>query len=506
MRSFGDGMNRALKIFVFFVFCSCCAGIYIYKSADFFDGGTKTYFAIADDALGLLRDSDVIVSGVVAGKLDKIGLENGKAKFTLKISKDLVVYENAKIEKVMESMLGTYVLSLEPGDSSAPVLPENSYIKNVKTASGLSSAMDKVAEIMEKTDALMEKVMERENQDKINKIIDLLVKTTENTSQSIDGNMKLLSSVLKDMADVMQKVNAKSDTEMEKLSQVLKNTLKVTDRIAEISDGKDEELNKTLDDLRNSLKLIAEELAASRGAMQDVREITSNVNQITEKVANGEGTVGKLLNDDKLYNDIAKVSDKLTDYADTLLGMKVYVDAHSNYMVFDNSFKTYFDITLQPRADRFYLLGVVDDPRGNVSHTETTLTTVVNDTTYVVNDDKTVVTDNLKFNLQIGRIFGPVALRGGIFQNKAGFGLDYNPWKYISLSAEIFDFSGSAAPQLRVQGMARPFLWTMEPFSWLYITAGGEDLINGGRDLYFGLGLRFDDDDLKSIVGSVPKP
>ena len=499
-------MNRAVKIVIFFVLCSCCAGIYIYKSADFFEGDTLTYYALADDAMGLLRDSDVLVSGVVVGKLDKIGLENGKAKFTLKISKEVPVYGNAKLEKVMESMLGTNVLVLVPGDSSAPLLKENDYIKNVKTDSGMSATMSKVSDIMEKTDALMEKVLERENQEKLSKIMDMLLRTTENTTQNIDGNMKLLSSVLKDMSEVMQKVNAKSDSEMEKLSKILENTLKVTDRIAEISDGKDEKLNRTLDDLRNSLKLIADELAASRGAMQDVREITSNMNQITEKVANGEGTVGKLITDDKLYEDIIKVSDKLTDYADTLLGMKVYVDAHSNYMVFNNSFKTYFDITLQPRKDRFYLLGVVDDPRGNVSHTVTTHTTDVNGTIYTVEDDKTVVSDRLKFNLQIGRIFGPVALRGGIFQNKAGFGIDYNPWKYISLSAEIFDFGSGGAPQLRVQGLARPLLWTMEPFSWLYITAGGEDLINGQRDLYFGLGLRFDDDDLKSIVPSVPRP
>ena len=499
-------MNRAVKIVIFFVLCSCCAGVYIYKSADFFEGDTKTYYALADDAMGLLRDSDILVSGVVVGKLDKIGLENGKAKFTLKISKEVPLYENAKLEKVMESMLGTNVLVLAPGDSSAPLLKENDYIKNVKTDSGMSAAMSKVSEIMEKTDALMEKVLERENQEKLNKIIDMLVRTTENTTQNVEGSMKMLSSVLRDMSEVMQKVNAKSDSEMEKLSKILENTLKVTDRIAEISDGKDEKLNQTLDDLRNSLKLIADELAASRGAMQDVRDITSNVNQITEKVANGEGTVGKLLTDEKLYEDIVKVSDKLTDYADTLLGMKVYVDAHSNYMVFNNSFKTYFDITLQPRADRFYLLGVVDDPRGNVSHTVTTHTTDVDGTIYTVEDDKTVVSDKLKFNLQIGRIFGPVALRGGIFQNKAGFGVDYNPWKYVSLSAEIFDFSSGGAPQLRVQGLARPFLWTIEPFSWLYITAGGEDLINGERDLYFGLGLRFDDDDLKSVVSSVPKP
>ncbi len=499
-------MTRAVKIGIFFIICSCCAGIYMYKSADFFEGDTKTYFALADDAMGLLRDSNVLVAGVVTGKLDKIGLENGKAKFTLKISKDLVIYENAKLEKVMESMLGTYVLALEPGDSSAPLLQENGYIKNVKTDSGMSATMNKVSDMMEKTNEMMNRVLEHENQEKLGKIIDMLSRVSESTTQSVEGNMKMLSSVLKDMSEVMRKVNAKSDSEMERLSKILENTLQLTERIADISSGKDEELNKTLDDVRSSLKLIAEELAASRGAMQDVREITSNVNQITEKVANGEGTVGKLLTDEKLYEDIVKVSDKLTDYADTLLGMKVYVDAHSNYMVLNNSFKTYFDITLQPRKDRFYMLGVVDDPRGNVSHTTTTHTTDVNGTTYIVNDDKTVVTDNLKFNLQIGRIFGPVALRGGIFQNKAGLAVDYNPWKYVSLSAELFDFGSGGAPQLRLQGMARPLLWTMEPFSWLYLTAGGEDLANGERDFYFGLGLRFDDDDLKSVVSSVPRP
>jgi hypothetical protein len=51
--------------------------------------------------------------------------------------------------------------------------------------------------------------------------------------------------------------------------------------------------------------------------------------------------------------------------------MQIHVDAHSDYMVFDRAFQTYFDITLQPRADRFYMFGVVDDPQGRVTETST---------------------------------------------------------------------------------------------------------------------------------------
>ena len=56
---------------------------------------------------------------------------------------------------------------------------------------------------------------------------------------------------------------------MDKLAKILENTLKVTDRMAELSEGKDEELNKTIEELRSSLKLIADELAASQKARKD---------------------------------------------------------------------------------------------------------------------------------------------------------------------------------------------------------------------------------------------
>jgi len=502
-------MTRAVKIGIFFVFCTVCVSLYIYKAADLFEGDTATYHAIADNAMGLLRDGDILMSGVVVGKLDKIGLENGKAKLTLKVSKEVPLYENAKVEKVMESMLGTYVLVLNPGDSSAPFLAEGSYIKNVKTDSGLNGAMDKATEVMDTANRLVERMLLQENQDKIAKILDSLVETTADTKQSTENLMKMLTETLKNVTELTAKVNGRSDAEMDKFSKLLENALAVTERLAKMSDGRDEKFNETLAMLEKTLKTINDELAASKGAGESMKNIAENVEAITGKVANGEGSVGKLLTDETLYNDITKVSGKLTDYVDTMLGMQIYVDAHTNYLVRSNSFKTFFDITIQPRPDRFYLLGVVDDPRGRVSESTTTYDMGItgdNPQSFVVTEKKKVVDDKLKFNLQIGRVFGPVALRGGIFQNKAGLGIDYNPWNFLSVTAEVFNFSSSAAPNLRVQALGRPFVWTIEPFSWIYLTVGGEALINSYRDFYVGIGLRFNDNDIKQLVTSVPTP
>lgn len=503
-------MNRYAKIGLFFTACTVLVSVYIFRSADTFTGGeTVTYYALGDNAMGLLNDSSVLTSGVEVGKLKKIELENGKAKFTLNISKDLKIYSNAKLEKVMESMLGTYVLALHPGDSTGKLIKEKEYIGQVETNSGINGAMDKASAMMEKTNDLIALLLKEKNQKNIDLILDSVARTAENTAQSFEGTLKLLTITLKNMAEITHKVNQRSETEMDKFSLLLENTVKLTEKMNNLVDSNDKEITETLALLKDSLKTISEELKQSRGTVGDLKDISGNLSKITGKVADGQGNVGKLFNDEKLYNDISKISDKIADFADTALGMQVYVDFHTDYMVFDKAFKTYIDVTLQPREDRFYLFGVVDDPDGRNTETSTTYEIGIDDGTtvdnYVVTTNKNKRDSELKFNLQIGRNFGPISLRGGLFQNHAGFGIDYNPWKFLSVSAEIFDF-GENVPELRIKGLARPFIWTIEPFSWLYITAGGENLINAERDLYFGFGLRFNDNDLKTILTSVPIP
>ena len=148
--------------------------VYIFKSADTFAGGkTRVLYALSDDAMGLLNDSDIRVAGVVVGKLEKIELENGKAKMKLNIWEEVDVYENAKIEKVMESMLGTYVLALDPGTSETKKLEEFEYIKNVVSSSGINGAMDKASLMMEKATEVISILTSNNNQDKINNIIEI---------------------------------------------------------------------------------------------------------------------------------------------------------------------------------------------------------------------------------------------------------------------------------------------------------------------------------------------
>ncbi|HQO92299.1 MAG TPA: MlaD family protein, partial [bacterium] len=160
-------MTRAAKIGIFFTVCIISVSVYIVKSADNFTGGsTRVLYALSDDAMGLLNDSDIRIAGVVVGKMAKIELEDGKAKMTLNIWDEVDVYENARIEKVMESMLGTYVLVLDPGTKDARKLEEYEYIKNVISSSGINGAMDKASAMMEKATEAISILTTEGNQEK----------------------------------------------------------------------------------------------------------------------------------------------------------------------------------------------------------------------------------------------------------------------------------------------------------------------------------------------------
>ena len=83
----------------------------------------------------------------------------------------------------------------------------------------------------------------------------------------------------------------------------------------------------------------------------------------------------------------------------------------------------------------------------------------------------------------------------------------------LHLKMDAFNFSVAELRYPRVRAALRA-----QAFDHLYVTAGVDDLLNAqqrdlstqrliaGRDFFFGGGLFFTDDDLKSLLPSAPVP
>jgi hypothetical protein len=93
-------------------------------------------------------------------------------------------------------------------------------------------------------------------------------------------------------------------------------------------------------------------------------------------------------------------------------------------------------------------------------------------------------------------------LRGGAIESTGGLGVDFQPHQKFSISTELFDFSQDDKPYLRAYGIIYPFFdpTLSNPFNWIYIGGGVDNILIENRDYFMSLGLRFTDNDLKGIA------
>ncbi len=267
------------------------------------------------------------------------------------------------------------------------------------------------------------------------------------------------------------------------------------------------EIEGTIGDNRGDLRLTMEQV---RDATDGIRVSIDNLNQISGRLARGEGTVGKLLTSeethDSLLSTMSTIESGVKELSDTLgkvRNLKLDLGFDSYWLDEAGDARTAFSLVLDPqKGGRSYHLGLVDDPRGlvRVSTDVTTLTRPdgTTETTTVRNvktDDKATI--DAQFGFQIA---DRTRFRAGLFQTTGGLGVDWDPIDKFSLSLEAYDFGreDDLAPHLRLIGR-----WRVHPN--FFFQGGYDDFLEGDRDsIFFGGGLRWSDDDLKYLLGSLP--
>jgi len=165
-----------------------------------------------------------------------------------------------------------------------------------------------------------------------------------------------------------------------------------------------------------------------------------------------------------------------------------------------SDWKYYLNLKIQPTADKYYTLGVVNDPRGK--RTETTTITSVNGGT-PVETQQVELTNRWLFNALLAKQFSRVTLYGGIIESAGGMGVEYEIAKNrfnVGLQAYDFNRPQDNRAHLKLYG-------NYDIVKNLFITGGVDDFINRDTQLrtpFIGFGIKFPDDDLKTVVGAVP--
>ena len=258
--------------------------------------------------------------------------------------------------------------------------------------------------------------------------------------------------------------------------------------------------------------------AQARGVKQAVDKLTSSLERLDSllaKVNEGKSVAGRLLVDEKLGRKVGNAAEDLADQYERIFKLQIQVQLRSEWLLNQSGAKTYFGIRLLPRPDKYYLLEIVSDPRGVDTVTSETITTrdpvTGADSTTV--STRTLHEQKLTFSAQIAKRYGPMTFRVGIIESSGGVGTDLHLFRdALQLSVSIYQFS---RPYQDVFPRAKIFV-NYYLFQHFFATAGADDFLNTwrqgrypggpkftiGNDAFFGAGLYFTDDDLKTLIGA----
>src|SRR5207247_2783889 len=129
----------------------------------------------------------------------------------------------------------------------------------------------------------------------------------------------------------------------------------------------------------------------------------SHIDNITGRTDRGEGTLGRLTKDETLINEVQGVAEGVNDYVGGISRLQTVVGLRSDYNFLANTIKSYVELRLQPREDKYYSIELINDPRGKTSFTQTDVDTTDPRAPGHYRTITTTTTDAFRFSLQFAR-------------------------------------------------------------------------------------------------------
>lgn len=468
-------------------------------------------YAYFKDASGVGPKSRIQVAGIPVGEVREMVLEGTRARATLRIRKDVNLKIDAALSKRSESLLGDYVLDLVPGGANSAPMPPGGEIVNIKDTQGMEAVLSTLesitGDVKQVTKSLSQVLGGEPGQQSLQQIVDNLVKISDSVEQTAARSGAELDVILRNVKSITGTLQGMTTGEERTLHEIVQNIQMITRDTRQVMAAARQFVGEDGEGVRSEVESLKTTLARLDNSLK-------NVEEVTEKVKNGEGTLGKLVSDERLGQRLGETVEDVADFTQRLTQLQAEVSVRSDYLFNQGQAKTFFDLRLIPKPDRYYLLELVDDPRGSIS-TQVVQTNPPAEGQPVSQIQRTVK-ESLKVSALFAKRFYFATARFGLIENTGGVGLDLHFWKdHISVRTDVFNFADRQLKYPRLRSALR-----IQAFDHLFVNAGIDDALNprvrdqvsnrllSGRDFFLGAGIYFTDDDLKSLitVAGVPSP
>jgi phospholipid/cholesterol/gamma-HCH transport system substrate-binding protein len=447
-----------------------------------------------ENAAGLDKDASVQIAGVEVGRVESISLKEGKALVRLRITPGVKLEHDAIAAVKTHGILGEKYVEIYPGTRGAAFLGPGEQISRTERQTDIDRMLNQLSLIADDvrgvTSSLNRVLAGKDGEEAISKILTNTRDLTRNLNNVVVSNQEALRAAIENTRQLTGNLNRVVTQNDEKVGQVM-DSLKAASKEMEKSFASLTEISDGINRGEGTLgKLVKDSATADK-----LNKTLASLQEVTQKINEGKGSIGKLVNDDETVRNLNEGLTGINRYVNKAEQFRTFLSYRGEYLFDKSDAKSFLELRIQPREDKFYILGVVSDPRGRRTTKDITTGGV---TTRTEEWDR----DGLLFNAEIAKRYRDVVLRGGLLESTGGFGIDYLTLNdKLKLSFEAFDFGTDRRAHLKAGA-------EYQLFKHIYLSAGWDDFISDqdNRSIYGGFSIRFEDDDLKYLLTTTPIP
>lgn len=432
-------MRREVKVGIFLVTAFsvfAVAAFVVGNVSRLFQPRGYALFVVFDSALGLDETAAVRLAGIKIGYIKDIQLDVRKTRVELRVFNKFRVPRGSQAAQATMGLLGEKYIEIRPGESDTAHAPGEELASLPATGlDQLGPVLMGIADEIKGLSASARSLLSGETERNLQQTLRNVTALTEELKALAAENRGAVGRVIENADKTILSVDARLEA--------------LTAEVDRAAAG----LAGLVDENRTGVK---ENLDGLREVLDKIRQSVDLLNGSLEKIRNGDGTLGRLVNDPGLYDKAEEAVGDVRRAVGPLASLAVQPGFRAEYFPSSNRVRSSFSLAVVADRRPVFLGSIVHDPWQ----------------------------DRFRYSAQGGWRFGGFAPRAGLIESAFGAGIDYYALRdSLVLSLEGYDFGRAENPQLRAA--ARFF-----PRRNLFLILGLDDFASSARSaVFFGLGL-----------------
>ncbi len=282
-------------------------GVNFLKGNSFF-GGDVVYYSYFPNSGQLMVSSNVTLNGVVVGKVTAVDYRpqnkfDKRVRVTFNIQNDDVYFPKGTIVEIGSLDLFSKGLIIQ--------VPVSMTGKNYKVGDAIPGrlSVDMVSQVKAYADPISQRLQAMMSS--IDKMVGSLSTFWDDKATSeIEGSLREVKITIHKLGNLANELGSFIDTEKAQFSRILSNVESITLNL--------KKSNEQISNILGNAKQFTDDLVSSnfKSVILDAQTTLKKINMILDETSQGKGSLGKLIHDEKLYDELVETNKELQELVD----------------------------------------------------------------------------------------------------------------------------------------------------------------------------------------------